>query len=99
MQPQKATDATVIDPVCGMIVDPTSAAASFEHQGETYYFCSKHCLHKFSEDPQRFLSQSTASQTMPPRDLGLEAEGVVYTCPMHPEIVRDKPGSCPICGM
>ena len=105
MQPQRTTGATRIDPVCGMTVDPKSAAGSIEHKGETYYFCSKHCLHKFSEDPQRFLNQSTAPHTMPAGDItratatSVTAEGVAYTCPMHPEIVRDKPGSCPICGM
>jgi Cu+-exporting ATPase len=44
----------VIDPVCGMTVDPETAAGSFESKGETYYFCSLHCLQKFRDDPERF---------------------------------------------
>src|SRR5258705_5383653 len=45
-----------IDPVCGMTVDSDSAAGSYEYKGRTYYFCSTHCLHKFCEDPERFLN-------------------------------------------
>lgn len=83
---------TEIDPVCGMTVDPDHAAGSYEYQGKTYYFCNPHCLHRFREDPEKFLNKSAA----PP----VEARpGQKYTCPMHPEIVRDGPGSCPICGM
>ena len=36
-----------IDPICGMTVDPATAAGSFKHEGTTYYFCSKGCLQKF----------------------------------------------------
>jgi P-type Cu+ transporter len=83
---------TEIDPVCGMTVDPDHAAGSYEYQGKTYYFCNPHCLHRFREDPEKFLHKTSA----PP----VEAKpGQKYTCPMHPEIVRDGPGSCPICGM
>src|SRR6185369_6242225 len=79
---------TQIDPICGMTVDPNKAAGSYEYEGKAYYFCSTHCLHRFRE------SKSAAA---PPK---VEAKpGQKYTCPMHPEIVRDGPGSCPICGM
>jgi Cu+-exporting ATPase len=72
----------VRDPVCGMEVDPQSAAGSTSRDGTTYYFCSTHCLEKFrSQNPS------------PPQAAGK------YTCPMHPEIVKDGPGSCPKCGM
>ena len=47
---------TVTDPVCGMKVDPKSAAGSQEHVGRTYYFCSPHCLTKFREEPGRFAA-------------------------------------------
>ena len=50
-----------IDPVCGMEVDPRSAAGSFEHQGTTYYFCSQGCLEDFKEGPEEYLSVSPAS--------------------------------------
>src|SRR6185503_17577313 len=101
---------TLIDPVCGMSVYPDSAAGSYEHNDETYYFCSRHCLEKFSKDPDAFLARPQATIAQP---IGIQrarsqpdennqissAPGSSYTCPMHPEIVRDAPGSCPICGM
>jgi Cu+-exporting ATPase len=82
-----------IDPVCGMTVDPATAAGSYEYQGKTYYFCNPHCLHRFREDPERFLQKTSAVEAVEVK------AGAKYTCPMHPEIIRDGPGSCPICGM
>ena len=83
-----------LDPVCGMTVDPNKAAGSYEYKGKTYYFCSTHCLHRFREDPEDFLHKSALPIVR------IESKpGQKYTCPMHPEIVRDAPGSCPICGM
>src|SRR5215207_2118721 len=94
------TTAAQIDPVCGMSVDPDHAAGSFEYQGNTYYFCSTHCLHRFRENPESFLTKAA------PQPIGITRAaqppakpGQKYTCPMHPEIIRDGPGSCPICGM
>jgi Cu+-exporting ATPase len=55
-----------IDPVCGMTVDPDSAAGSYEYEGRTYYFCSTHCLHKFRDDPERFLNQPAMSMMVQP---------------------------------
>jgi Cu+-exporting ATPase len=96
-----STTVAQIDPVCGMTVDPDHAAGSFEYQGNTYYFCSTHCLHRFRENPEAFLNkpavQPIGITRQPPAP---EAKpGQQYTCPMHPEIIRDGPGSCPICGM
>ena len=90
---------TAIDPVCGMTVDPKTAAGSFEYQGTTYYFCSTHCLHRFQKDPESFLNRSETAPMV--HSIGSKpiAGDRKYTCPMHPEIVRDGPGSCPICGM
>jgi P-type Cu+ transporter len=86
----------MIDPVCGMTVDPAGAAGSHTHAGQTYYFCSRHCLERFAADPSRFL----APPAPPPGPATAPAPGRgQWTCPMHPEIVRDRPGSCPICGM
>jgi len=48
--------ATVIDPVCGMSVDPEHCAGSVEHEGQSYYFCSRHCVQKFQADPQRYVT-------------------------------------------
>jgi P-type Cu+ transporter len=82
-----------IDPVCGMSVDPDNAV-SLVHGGSTYYFCSEHCHDKFAEGPERHLKpkQSDAAETD-------ASPGTIWTCPMHPEIRRDAPGPCPICGM
>jgi P-type Cu+ transporter len=90
---------SVVDPVCGMKVDPDNAAGSFAYQGKTYYFCSKHCLHRFSENPETFLNPAPQPLIGISRQPKPVARDQKYTCPMHPEIVRDGPGSCPICGM
>jgi len=86
----------MIDPVCGMTVDPASAAGSHVYAGQTYYFCAKHCLDRFAADPARFV---TSQQGAKPPAAPSPSPGGQWTCPMHPEIVRDAPGSCPICGM
>src|SRR5436190_1067507 len=80
------------DPVCGMKVEPADAAAEIDHAGRTYYFCSKQCASKFNADPAKY-AKPLAAASPPAR------AGVKYTCPMHPEIVQDRSGSCPKCGM
>ncbi|UCI31395.1 heavy metal translocating P-type ATPase [Mesorhizobium sp. B4-1-4] len=82
---------TAIDPVCGMSVDRASARHFVRHEGQGFYFCSAGCKAKFEAVPQTYLGE----RPEPP----LAPKGTQYTCPMHPEIIRDKPGSCPICGM
>jgi Cu+-exporting ATPase len=82
----------VTDPVCGMIVDPTTAKHKIAHQGTTFYFCSAGCLEKFAADPAKYLTVPTPAGPS-------SQEGTIYTCPMHPEIRQSGPGSCPICGM
>jgi Cu+-exporting ATPase len=85
---------TPTDPVCGMTIDEQDAVGTHEHDGVTYYFCAESCLERFKADPEQFL---TAPIEAPP---AISADDAVeYTCPMHPEIVRDHPGACPICGM
>jgi len=89
------------DPVCGMEVDPASAAGRSDHSGATYFFCSASCQRKFDQDPGRYLPGDPRPA---PRDAASAtaastAGAVTYTCPMHPQIVRDTPGPCPICGM
>ena len=79
------------DPVCGMTVDRATAAQTTNHQGDRFYFCSTGCETKFTTDPDKFLGDRPAPEPMP--------EGTEYTCPMHPEIVQEGPGDCPICGM
>jgi len=82
----------VHDPVCGMTVDPHKTAHHFIHENQDYYFCSGRCLEKFSADPSAYLGEKKQE---PPT----ENQGGTYTCPMHPEIKNDGPGSCPKCGM
>ena len=86
-------DHSVLDPVCGMRVDPHTAKHRTEHEGRPYYFCSAGCRTKFEADPAKYLNKADAPPPAP------VPEGTVYTCPMHPEIRQVGPGSCPICGM
>ena len=78
-----------IDPVCGMTVDPAKAAGSADYRGKKYFFCSKHCVSRFRADPEKYAAEPNPEP----------AHAAEYTCPMHPEIVRSAPGSCPKCGM
>src|SRR6266498_387027 len=98
------------DPICGMNVEPERAAGSHVHNGQTYYFCSRHCLAEFKEDPERFLKSPAAghaahgeghshAQAAPSKAKGNETEQGVYVCPMDPEVRESKPGACPKCGM
>lgn len=82
----------VLDPVCGMTVDPATSKHRFEHHGETFHFCSAGCRTKFAADPAKYLAKDKAPEPEVPA-------GTIYTCPMHPEIRQVGPGSCPICGM
>jgi len=83
---------TLKDPVCGMTVDPSSSHGPVRHKGVDYYFCSEHCVKKFSASPQQFLEAAER----PPEPA---KPGTQYTCPMHPEVLTDKPVPCPLCGM
>ena len=87
-----ATD-RVIDPVCGMSVDPQKTPHKHPYDGHTYYFCSAGCRTKFAADPAKYLRPADVTPPEP------APEGTIYTCPMHPEIRQPGPGSCPICGM
>ena len=88
----RPTASGVIDPVCGMTVDPHTTPHRSDHRGHTYYFCSSGCRTKFAADPAKYLAgKEEAAEPV--------AEGTIYTCPMHPQIRQVGPGSCPICGM
>ena len=80
----------VLDPVCGMTVDPHTAKHQASHHGHPYYFCSAGCKTKFVADPAKYLGEREPEPVV---------EGATYTCPMHPEIRQMGPGACPICGM
>ena len=86
------------DPVCGMFV----AGPLFVLHGDTrYHFCSERCREKFLADPARYLDADALIEGMTPTPVPPVAAvpGTRYTCPMHPEIVQDGPGTCPKCGM
>jgi len=103
------------DPVCGMTVVPEKAAEKMEHAGKTYYFCSKGCAERFSDDPEKFLAAPESGEMKhspaPAEHGAVQHTGaaalraapaekkVRYTCPMHPQIIQIGPGNCPICGM
>jgi Cu+-exporting ATPase len=78
-----------------MTVTAAEAAGHWEHAGKTYYFCSTYCLDLFKTDPARFVAAGAAPAPKPVA----APPGALWTCPMHPEVVRDGPGSCPKCGM
>ncbi|MBI1425123.1 MAG: heavy metal translocating P-type ATPase [Gammaproteobacteria bacterium] len=92
-----------IDPVCGMQVNTAAAAASEQYAGHTYYFCSEHCQHQFNADPTAYvgdtsLQEQAKAQSMSSPTCAIDIE-TTYTCPMHPEVRQQGPGSCPKCGM
>jgi len=80
------------DPVCGMTVTEQSPHRH-DHAGRSFRFCSERCRAKFAAEPARYLAPEPLRVPPPaPPDS-------VYTCPMHPEVRQDHPGSCPKCGM
>ena len=88
------SETTATDPVCGMTVDPARAAGSSEYGGTTYYFCNPGCKARFDANPEAYVAGR-----QPDTVVAAPAMNAEWTCPMHPEVVRDAPGSCPICGM
>src|SRR4051812_27968986 len=81
-----------IDPVCKMRVLPETAAARYDYNGKTYFFCATRCMERFKADPSAFLTPS-------PAKAAAEDSSAIYTCPMHPEIRQHGFGTCPKCGM
>ncbi|MEX2455074.1 MAG: heavy metal-binding domain-containing protein, partial [Rhodospirillaceae bacterium] len=90
MTPDPAGESAVLDPVCGMTVDPGETRHHYAHDGSDYHFCSGRCRARFSAAPDAYLRGEKPH---------VKAQGGTYTCPMHPEIVQQGPGDCPICGM
>ncbi|HQP30323.1 MAG TPA: heavy metal-binding domain-containing protein, partial [Deltaproteobacteria bacterium] len=79
-----------------MVTDDPAAYIKYEYQGQPYYFCNPKCVEKFKADPERYLkgdADAAPDRTVP------DAPGTLYTCPMDPEVLQDKPGACPKCGM
>ena len=110
MPPSETAPPTIIDPVCGMVVTSPSAPVRV-HGGRTWHFCSERCAEKFAADPERYAKagepptpgtvEAPVGSATPAvaLDAKMSASGSKWTCPMHPEIIRDGPGSCPKCGM
>ena len=83
----------VVDPVCKMEFEQTEAKANTTYNGTTYYFCCHHCKIAFEKDPKNYLCHNKIEE------IGVKDQKSIYTCPMHPEIEKVGPGSCPKCGM
>ncbi|MBB3914756.1 heavy metal translocating P-type ATPase [Rhizobium fabae] len=83
---------TAKDPVCGMAVDRSTAKHFLKFEGEKFYFCSAACQAKFEADPAAYRDGKRPAAKPAPK-------GTLYTCPMHPEVISDRPGDCPKCGM
>ena len=85
------------DPICGMTVDEATALHA-ERDGQTFYFCSEHCRKEFLSPPDSTKHKEHKEQKE--EKTGKKSQGeTIYTCPMHPEVQQDHPGSCPKCGM
>ncbi|MET0556202.1 MAG: heavy metal translocating P-type ATPase [Vicinamibacteria bacterium] len=99
------TPETALDPVCGMTVKTAAAKHTTEHAGRTVYFCAASCKARFAADPAAFPGVPAAPRgrgrplPMTPAPPAPAVAGATWTCPMHPEVVRDGPGDCPLCGM
>ncbi|NKF22358.1 heavy metal translocating P-type ATPase [Solimonas marina] len=93
-QPATSDAETATDPVCGMQVEVATSTRHSAWQGQTYHFCSDHCLHKFSADPQHWITRDPHQV-----DASNVPEGTMWICPMDPEVRQDHPGACPKCGM
>jgi Cu+-exporting ATPase len=74
-----------------MTVNPVTSKHRFDHAGRTFHFCGARCREKFAAAPDQYLNPKPTPEPPP--------KGTIHTCPMHPEIRQEGPGSCPICGM
>ncbi|NQV50975.1 MAG: heavy metal translocating P-type ATPase [Candidatus Marinimicrobia bacterium] len=88
------------DPVCGMTVTSESAVAIEKYEDIEYGFCSEHCHHSFQADPSKYIHKNEDQHEHVEEDeLQQKPNANIYTCPMHPEVEHEGPGSCPKCGM
>jgi Cu+-exporting ATPase len=100
--PSHPTAEVSVDPVCGMTVAAGSPHWA-EHAGGHRRFCSAGCRTRFLKDPTRYLATSSVDEVIPHAPpVAPRADvpaGIIYTCPMHPEVRQIEPGHCPKCGM
>ncbi|KAA0679585.1 heavy metal translocating P-type ATPase [Roseomonas genomospecies 6] len=96
---ERGDHAKVKDPVCGMMVDPERTEHHADHGGQTFHFCSMRCHDKFVASPEQYLTPEAAPAALENAGQASPQKGIIYTCPMHPEIRQEGPGNCPICGM
>jgi len=94
----------MIDPVCGMTVDPAHSHGPAHFEGKDYYFCNPNCQRRFQADPARYIRGEREPHepevlSVPSNTSTKSPPAKRYVCPMHPEVVSDHPGSCPKCGM
>lgn len=111
--PSNINETSLKDPVCGMSANEHSAGGKSEYRGTTYFFCSKGCKARFDANPEQYVKaphaghtpDSTGVPTPRSADTGhgrtprAASNATDWTCPMHPEVISQEPGSCPICGM
>ncbi|HEY6271200.1 MAG TPA: heavy metal translocating P-type ATPase, partial [Terriglobales bacterium] len=100
---------TVVDPVCGMLVDPQRSLGTAEYQGKRFFFCSAGCAQRFQTSPEKYLSVAkpdspllelgAVASTIKPQATAAGRFGAIYVCPMDPEVREPKSGPCPKCGM
>ena len=88
-----------LDPVCGMTVHRADARGVSARAGKRFFFCSEGCKERFDASPDDFPDGLPAPGRRPAPPTPAAGEGSRYTCPMHPEVLRDAPGDCPACGM
>lgn len=83
---QQQTEETVTCAVGGEVIKKSEAKVTYEYEGKTYYFCCEGCKEKFIKEPEKYIQKKAEMKEM-------------YTCSMHPEVMSEKPGKCPKCGM
>lgn len=95
VKPTEKSSVKVIDPVCGMSIDPSTAkGGKSTFEGQDYFFCNPKCKTKFDANPHAYIHKNEVPVVV----TALDKERI-FTCPMHPEIKQKGPGNCPICGM
>jgi len=92
--PPPDAEGRVLDPVCGMSVNPDAPKGGTHlHEGQAYFFCNPKCRERFATEPRKYLEPKAEQARVP------SPPGTTWSCPMDPEVLQDHPGACPQCGM